>query len=326
MINLPTWLQNEGTALEELIARQRFPHALLIHGPEGTGRRLFAFWLIGRLLGLGDLDLRAAMPAGCFLDPESLPQHPDFQFVQPEPDKRSISIERIRQLIAFLNLKSHQAGPKTALITPAQAMTRPAANSLLKTLEEPPGESCLILVAAAQSSLPPTIVSRCRRVRIPIPTRSVAKAWLRQQAPNEEWGPVLDLAGGAPVGALNLLQSDFPAQAARFSDDISGLLQRKLTPAKVAGRWAKIDPDVYLPWLYRRVSHEIRLASGAVDEDTQQNAVLGGLQNGSESLNIEASFSDLLEINELRRLQGAGLKQELQLTKILGRWYGGVQL
>lgn len=325
MFLLPEWLRVKGLALEGLIERQRFPHAVLIYGPEGTGRRAFALWLTGRLLGINDLDLRHAMPAAIFFDSESLPQHPDFCMVQPEPEKRSISIEQIREAIRFLNLKSHQSGAKLALISPAHAMTRPAANSLLKTLEEPPGNSCLILVASAQSRLPATIVSRCRRVRIPIPPRSVAKAWLSEHAQGQDWEIALDLAGGAPLAAMNLLESDVPSRAAGFGRDISDLLKRKATPVAVAGRWAKSDPDIYLQWLYRRISEEIKIASGAADEDRQKMTGFGDLQIAVESLNIESSFADLRDIDELRRLQGSGLKQELQLTRILDRWYGGLQ-
>jgi DNA polymerase-3 subunit delta' len=326
MINLPEWLKIQGVALETLITKQRFPHALLIHGPEGTGRRVLALWLVGRLLGLRDVDLRPAIIVSNFIEPESMPQHPDLQLVQPEADKRSISIERVRGLIAFLNLTSHQSGTKVALITPAQAMTRPAANSLLTTLEEPPGNSSIILVTTALSRLPATIVSRCRRVRVPTPAFAEANTWLERQAPDVDWGPILELAGGAPFSALRMQQSDFASHAAGLKDDISALLERRLTPANVVRRWAGIDPDLCWQWLYRRISQEIRLASGIPVGDLQQDAGLGYLQNPSESLNIEASFADLREISELRRLQGAGLNQDLQLANILGRWFGGARL
>ena len=126
MITLPNWLQPQVAQLDALIEKQQFPNALLIHGPEGTGRRLLALWLVGRLLNSPEMDPGAAILAANYLDPETMPQHPDFQLVQPEPDKQSISIKRLRELIAFLSLTSHQSGMKTALINPAQAMTTAA--------------------------------------------------------------------------------------------------------------------------------------------------------------------------------------------------------
>lgn len=326
MISIPEWLQPQGITLDALIAKQQFPHALLIHGPEGTGRRLLALWLVGRLLGLQEVDLTPAIAAARSLDPDNMPQHPDFQLVQPEPDKRSISIERVRALIAFLNLTSHQSGIKVALINPAQAMTASAANSLLKTLEEPPGNSALILVATAHSRLPATIVSRCRRVRVPAPGFAAANRWLQRQRSDVDWAPLLELAGGAPLSALRLQQSDFFMHAAELNDDLAALVKRKVTPAGVARRWADIDPDLCLQWLYRRISQEIRTASGITPGDSQQDDRLEHLQNPGESLNIEASFADLRQISELRRLQGAGLNQDLQLANILSRWYGGAGL
>jgi len=326
MILLPKWLQTQGAALDALIAKRQFPHALLIHGPEGTGRRLLALWLVSRLLELHDVDLSPAVAASNSLEPENMPQHPDFQLVQPETGKLSISIGRVRDLIAFLNLTSHQSGTKVALINPAHAMTRPAANSLLKTLEEPPGNSSIILVAAAHSRLPATIVSRCRRVRVPAPAFADAHEWLKRQAPDVDWTVFLELAGGAPLSAIRLQQSEFSRHAAGLNDDIAALLERRLTPAGAARRWADVDPDLCLQWLYRRISEEIRIVSGIVREDSQQGAELGYLQNPGESLNIESSFADLWQINELRRLQGAGLNLDLQLANILGRWYGGARL
>ena len=325
MISIPKWLQAQGATLDALIAKQQFPHALLIHGPEGTGRRLLALWLVGRLLDLQEVDLGPAIVSLDSLEPENMPQHPDFQLVQPEVDKRSISIERVRGLIAFLSLTSHQSGTKVALISPAHALTRPAANSLLKTLEEPPGNTAIILVAAAHSRLPATIVSRCRRVRVPAPAFAEANQWLKCQAPDVDWAPILELSGGAPLSALRLQQSNFSGQAAGLNDDIVALLERKRTPAGVARRWADVDPDLCLQWLYRRISQEIRVASGVTGGDLQQVVDLGYLQNSGESLNIESSFADLRQINELRRLQGAGLNQDLQLANILGRWYGGAR-
>ena len=326
MIILPTWLQPQAAQLDALIEKQQFPNALLIHGPEGTGRRLLALWLVGRLLNSPEMDPGPAILASNSLDPDTMPQHPDFQLVQPEPGKQSISINRLRDLIAFLSLTSHQSGMKTALINPAQAMTTAASNSLLKTLEEPPGKTAIILVAEAASRLPATILSRCRRVRVPTPAAADSIEWLNRQAADIDWVPILELAGDAPMSALRLQQTDFSAQAAGLRKDITALQARKLTPTGVARRWADIDQDLCLQWLYRRISREIRIASGITPGDSPLEAGLGHLQNPGESLNIEASFADLRQISDLRRLRGAGLNQDLQLANILDRWFGGTRL
>ena len=322
---IPSWLQPEATSLGGLIDRDRCPHAILICGPDGCGKRILALHLTGRLLDIAGFDLEAALVANALIDPERLPQHPDFRFVQPEPEKTTISINQIRELIGFLSLKSHQSGPKTAVIEPAQAMTTAAANSLLKTLEEPPGRSHVILTATAQSRLPATIVSRCRRVRVPLPERRPALEWLKHLSPDQDWDTLLDLAGGAPVVAWRLAQSDFTTQAQMFSEGLLALQRKKTTPSALASQWAKVDPDVCLQWLYRRIVREIKIASDAIDPQAGEKSGFGDLKNIRESLNIESSFADLADIAELRRLVGAGLNKELQLTQVLGRWYGGAQ-
>jgi DNA polymerase-3 subunit delta' len=325
MKDFPSWLDPLIEPLEALAVRQQLPHALLIHGPAGNGRHLLALRLIGRALGLEEFDVKSGLGAGRSLDPESVPAHPDLALVQPAPDKRAISIDQVRRLIEFLNLTSHQSGAKVALVTPAQAMTHQAGNGLLKTLEEPPGNSLIILVTDALSRLAPTIISRCHRVRVSPPSHEDALAWLHDQAADIDWAPILKLAHGAPVRALQLQQTDFPKQAAQFEQDISALRNRSMTPGAVARRWVRLDPEQSLLWLYHYISDEIRtVVTNRPDFDEK----LGNsrLQMMNKTLNIEKSFAGLRELDELRRLQGAGLNADLQLANLLTRWFGQGQL
>src|SRR5581483_3689892 len=93
--------------------------------------------------------------------------HPDWIQVQPVDDSRQIRIEQVRDLAQELSLTSHQGGYKVGVLSPADVLNRFAANALLKTLEEPPPRTVLILVATQPSRLPATILSRCQRIRVP---------------------------------------------------------------------------------------------------------------------------------------------------------------
>jgi len=90
----------------------------------------------------------------------------DVTVLEPEEDKQTISIDQIRNLQHQLSLRPYAAKFKTGIILEAQRMTVEAQNALLKTLEEPPAHSILILTAPSAKSLLPTIVSRCQVVRL----------------------------------------------------------------------------------------------------------------------------------------------------------------
>ncbi|MBU1088172.1 MAG: hypothetical protein KKD05_11740 [Candidatus Omnitrophica bacterium] len=92
-------------------------------------------------------------------------QHPDVHWIAPKGTSGSIKIEDIRLLNEQINLKPFQAERKTFIIQDAQRMGPEAANALLKTLEEPPQNASLVLVAKSLAELLPTIVSRCKLVR-----------------------------------------------------------------------------------------------------------------------------------------------------------------
>lgn len=311
--------------------RNQLPHALLIHGPVGIGRRLLSFWLADRILGgIRGIDDPALLGTER-IDDELLPMHPDFRLLQPGEKKdkpgefrKTIGIDQVRELIGFLTLTSHQSGAKVVVVTPAQAMTVDAANSLLKTLEEPAADTYLVLVAASMSRLPATIVSRCHRIRLSRPDSGAAHDWLAGLDPTIDWHRALELSEGAPIAAVELERIGFPKLSEELQRDLSALERCADTPAVVAKRWAKHDPECCLRWLSARVSREIRSQFERDHAEPKQKTGNRRLQKMDETLNIEPSFAVLRQIGELRRLHGAGLTAELHLSDVLARWYGGI--
>ncbi len=131
--------------LEKIAKSEKIPHALLFEGPEGTGKKEGALNFAKMILG------------------KDLKNHPDFLLI--EPKKETISIDQIKdELIRFLSLSPFVATKKVAIIEKAELMTKEAQNSLLKTLEEPRGNSVLILISSKPELLLPTILSRCQKV------------------------------------------------------------------------------------------------------------------------------------------------------------------
>ncbi len=295
--------------IDQLRSQQRLPHALLIDGPAGLGRLQLARWIAARVLGVDRVEAR----------PDGNLVHPDLLNVEPPENKQVLPISAIREMIAFLQLTPHQGGAKVAIVSPAAALSHAAANSLLKTLEEPAPGCLILLIADAPGQLPLTVISRCRRVRIAAPPKEQALAWLREQDASCDWAQLLELAGGAPLKALQLAELDFGASAQRLNEDLTALEERRETAFTVAQRWAKLDIPECLDWLYRRTAAEIRRALAAGGEARTMH-----LQNAGDELNMEAVFTCLQETARLRRLQGRGLNETLGLASVLDYWYGGL--
>src|SRR6056297_2501518 len=189
------WLDDLCEKLARSLADGRLGHALLLSRPPGTGKRALAEWLCTRYLADGGGPARPSWPSG-------ERWHPDAARIAPEQGKHRISVDQIRALVADMGLKSHAGGGKAAVIEPADTMTLNAANSLLKTLEEPPGDALIVLVADTLSGMPATILSRCATLRVALPPPATALAWLQGLGDEADWAEALALAGGAPLRAV----------------------------------------------------------------------------------------------------------------------------
>ncbi|HUJ62080.1 MAG TPA: hypothetical protein VLX92_26420 [Kofleriaceae bacterium] len=150
--------------LERAIARGRVPHAYLFSGPPGAPMRDIALalacalnCLVARGAGCGECDACARIIAGI---------HPDVVTLVREGAANIVPIESVRaQVIARIALPPHEAEVRVFVVDEATALAPPAANALLKTLEEPPGRTLFVLCTTAPEQLLPTLRSRCQRVR-----------------------------------------------------------------------------------------------------------------------------------------------------------------
>jgi DNA polymerase-3 subunit delta' len=228
-------------AQDMLARRARWPHALMITGPQGIGKRDLADTFSRALLcetpradgfACGTCDSCRYVAAG---------QHPDLRLVEPielDDDGEAkalewIGVDRIRALIEWVQLTSHRRIAKVALIAPAERMNPSAANALLKTLEEPPPATYLMLVSHQPGRLPPTIASRCVRLAVPVPPRADAIAWLAGEGIREP-AALLGQANGAPLRALALADPGYQAERGAWLTALA--TPRALSPVALSAR------------------------------------------------------------------------------------------
>jgi DNA polymerase-3 subunit delta' len=265
------WLATLRSQVERAMARERLPHALLIHAAAGLGGEALAAWIAAFVL----CETRAKAPCGqcaaCKLLAAST--HPDFHWVTREEDARQLQIDQVRHLCDVLAFKSYRGGYKAAVVATADLMNANAANALLKTLEEPPPQSLLILCAARPSRLPATIVSRCQRLTIATPARELALGWLDSQS-RRDWTRLLDFASGAPLRALELEANAFEALDEEMAQALARLARRELDIPGTAERWARNALERRLEWIETWITDSIREALGT-SADLQSN---GGIR------------------------------------------------
>ena len=206
--------------------RAQLPHSLLIAGRRGIGKfdlaRQFAESLLCESPTASGQACGVCSACGWLAQGN----HPDFRLLQPdalaegegdsgdaaEPGSKKkpsaqITIAQVRALDDFLHVGTHRRGARVILINPAEAMNRPTANSLLKSLEEPIAGTLFILVSSEPIRLLPTIRSRCQLLPVAQPARDRAEQWL-QQAGVSDAAHWLALAGGSPLLAVDLAGSE----------------------------------------------------------------------------------------------------------------------
>jgi DNA polymerase III subunit delta' len=229
-------------------ASRHLPHALLMHGAAGLGKRQLAAWLAASVLcdrgtqvlgSCGDCASCRLIAAG---------SHADLLWVLLEEGKLQLSVDQIRAVSERLSKTSYRQGYKIAIIDPAHQMSVPAANALLKTLEEPPANTLLVLLSSQPSLLPPTVASRCQRIAIVRPTRPAALQWLREQQVSAD-AALLEFTAGAPLRALAYAGPQFSSLDQQMQAALAALLRGEADITQLAGEWAKQSLPERLLWL-----------------------------------------------------------------------------
>lgn len=149
--------------LQQAISSERIAHTYLFYGPAGVGKQLTAFTFVQALNCLVETTDACGQCSVCRQIAEF--RHPDVTWVWPIARSRRIKIEQVRQMQQALSWKAYSGRMKAAIIVDAHTLTQEAGNALLKTLEEPPANSVLILLTHQPEALLPTVSSRAQSIQ-----------------------------------------------------------------------------------------------------------------------------------------------------------------
>jgi len=236
------------------IENERFPQALLFAGMSGIGKKDFAFYLARGLL----CQSPRKNPATQLMEPcqihgqkqnehrqmcrscrlFTVANHPDLFHLSTPEDKKVIPVDDIRELIQWSVLVSQSGGKKVIIIEPAEAMNINAANSLLKTLEEPVSNTIIILLAQQKQMLLPTIRSRCQTIDFILPDNQIALQWLLEQGVAQA-ELMLSLVSGAPLRAKEISQGEQLDVRQTIINGLLSIIEHSTDPVLVAENFFK---------------------------------------------------------------------------------------
>ncbi len=316
------WQKTQWAKLENARRKGRFPHALLLTGTRGMGKLDFARTLARAWLcryrdregfACGECDACVQFEADT---------HPDFMQVSPEKAGGVITVDKARAVGEFLTLKSHHGRGRVVLLVPAEAMNSAAANSLLKTLEEPPPGTLMILVTDGPGLLLATIRSRCQRLGF-VPEWEAAGRWLKERLGKGDGDPdlLLRLAGGAPLRALQWHEEGVMSRRARLFEDFEGIAREQEDPVVAAERWYEQEQvGEVLFWLDSWLMDMIRLKQTAASAGVVNADVAERLRALAEDCEEEPLFFLLERVTKAMAQLRRSLNRQLLLEELFVVW------
>lgn len=320
------WLTPVMERFAQALDHGRLPHATLVHGERGVGKRRLAE-SIAALLVCEQRTAGVSEPCGhcrqCHLvEGES---HPDIRIYQPEKS-RMVRIDQVRALSQFAVASPQVADFKVAIVDRADQLNINAANALLKTLEEPAADVVLLLLQETGRPVLPTIRSRCRIMPLATPSAAEAAGWLSAQLADRDDAPdadtralALHLAGGAPRLALELLDSGFLQQREAALDAFRQFMKGGVTVAVAARAFRDLGHEATLNLMEGWANDLARVMAGGDARDPGISEVVRYLATGNPPWRAQQLVD---AIRESRRALVNNVSPELETDRLLIQWQG----
>lgn len=337
------------TAFDDFFSsKDRQAHAYLIAGQSGLGKTVFAEQLVKAMLCQGQGNDACGLCQSCKLLKSG--SHPDLHVLQSEKrtleindlfanfapryledeSKRKrrkkpsaiIAIDQVRGIIPDINTRPHLSACRIIIINTAEDLNINAANSLLKSLEEPPSDCFFLLISHEPGRLMPTLRSRCNRIDFRTPDKVLALEWLNNQLPGRsDTADLLDRATGIPLRALALADGDLCTDEARIFQIMLLLSNRQMDPVAAAAELIKKAEliDILNP-VQVMLSRIIRVkADGRYDAVVQQEGNEALIDLGKR-LHFKQLYTFLDDISVSKQLAGGPLDDTLALENGLISW------
>ncbi len=316
---LPSW-----RVMIDRFSKGQLAHAYLVSGDQGIGKLLFLRQLARYMLCLEPQEI---LPCGKCVNCRvgQYGYHPDIILIQPEEDARDIKIAQIRGLMEFIARTGHSGKAKIIIINHANHLNISAANSLLKTLEEPSPGTYLFLAASKADSLSATLRSRCQRLLLPTPSLTETEQWLSEQGIPADQAPTLAAASGSrPFHALFLASAAGMATASDFFRSLVALAQERIHVNNAVAIAVKTGEQVSVEYLLRASSIIIK---SLLTHEMPKDAVMGELFKSYLDFQDKVFLlKNLLRFNQsaeeaMRQLQGvSNPNAQLLLESLMWQW------
>lgn len=291
------WLESAEKAFVEQFNSGRLPHALLLSGPSECGKTELGKRFLAAALCLENRYPACGRCRSCQLLASGA--HPDgFVLTFEENPKKAgelrkeLVIDQVRKLTETLFLTTTISQRKAALVYPVEAMNKHTVNALLKTLEEPPGETVLLLVSHAPDRLPATIRSRCQHLYVRLPDKQAALEWLMQNAGCDEQQGIeaLRASAGSPLQAKRLLSDGGTEEFLAVCEALDRLQQGAGNVDQAMAVMIDIDPERLWSWISLRAAQRVRSA-----------ALAGESAKSASELQRQADLNRLLSRSPVRK-------------------------
>ena len=295
--------------LKSMLRSGQLPHAFLFSGIEGIGKRTVATGFVKALNCLTLSDDFCGQCLQCRKIDKQI--HPDVQVVEPLPEKKGLIIEQIRSLQQEIIFKPLEGKKKAVIIDQAEKMNASVANCLLKTLEEPPEDTVLVLIAHAVSDMLPTVLSRCQRLHFsPLSDGDISSLLAGQGMDAQQTARLLPLAQGSLQRALMFAGSDFVSRREKIAACLCEGAAAALKMADDLVRDEEVLP-MALEFLESWYRDMLVMLEGARDARLYNADLADGL---AAAAGRETRDSVIEKIKKLRRLQtGAAFNPDMQL-------------